>query len=80
MARYFFNVDYGASCSDDPEGEEFDSPAAALTEARAVACELLAESIRCDSQTAPRRVVVCDAASHEIGSVALRDVVPPAIL
>ena len=85
MPRYFLNVEYAASLehsasfNEDVEGEEFETPSAALAEAKAVARELLVESIRCDSALVPRRIHVLDALSQEIGTIQIKDMVPPTI-
>lgn len=79
MPRYYLNVEYLTSFGRDEEGAEFENPSAAMAEARAVAKELLVESIRCDRALVPKRVDVLDDASREVGTILVRDIVPRSI-
>lgn len=67
MPRFFLHVRNGSELVEDPDGEEFDTLAAAEREAEAAARDLMAERLRCGlSMDVDREMVI----SAEDGAIA----------
>lgn len=76
MTRYFFHIRHGERLIEDPDGQEFEDPAAALAEARRAAKDLVILAIQADRTVDDGSIEVHDDAGSLVGAVDLVDVLP----
>lgn len=75
MPTYFFHVRDGALLLEDKDGTELADLDAAISEARASAREIAADSLRSDEVIDGRTIEVADVTHAVLATVLIRDVI-----
>ncbi|HVI77868.1 MAG TPA: hypothetical protein VM715_06835 [Candidatus Acidoferrum sp.] len=76
MTTFHFHLRSGDQLTLDEEGEDFADYAAALTEVKLAARDLLLEAIRSGKHRVPDAFVIADGSGKELGTLSFETVLP----